>query len=123
VLIVVIVTICISLTLFGLWAKDIVHQHRRSTNQEYRLQASALAEAGLRRAMARRAADAEFREETWLVSGEHLGRRQAATVHIRIAPGEDGAIRCEATAQFPADAVRRAQVTKRTEVAAPSIGQ
>ena len=123
VLIVVIVTTSISLVLFGMWAQNMVKEHRRFANQQYRLQATRLAEAGIRRAMARKSADPQFQDETWSVPTESLGGTHAANVQIRATQGDNAAIvRYEATAQFPAGAVRRAQITKRIEVPIPPPG-
>jgi Tfp pilus assembly protein PilX len=123
VLIVVIVTTSISLVLFGMWAQNMVKEHRRFANQQYRLQAIRLAEAGIRRAMARKSADPQFQEETWAVPAESLGGTHAANVQIRVSQGDNAAtVRYEATAQFPAGAVRRAQITKRIEAPIPPSG-
>jgi type II secretory pathway component PulK len=121
VLIMVIVTVSVSMILFGIWAQNMVTEHRRLANHLYRVQATRLAEAGVKRAMARRAADPAFTEETWSVPAETLGGARGATVQIRVVPNNDAAsLRFEATAQYPADAVRRAQVTKHIEVTTPS---
>lgn len=123
VLIIVIVTTSISLVLFGMWAQNMVKEHRRFANQQYRLQATRLAEAGIRRAMARKLVDPQFQEETWSVPAESLGGTHAANVQIRAVPGDNATtVRYEATAQFPADAVRRAQITKEIEVPIPPSG-
>lgn len=123
VLIVVIVTTSISLVLFGMWAQNMVKEHRRFANQQYRLQATRLAEAGLRRAMARQSADPQFQEEAWSVPAVSLGGTHAANVQIRVMPSDDAkSTRYEATAQFPSSAERRAQITKRIEVPIPPSG-
>jgi hypothetical protein len=121
VLILVIVTTSICLALFGLWAQNLIKEHRRFVNQQYRVQATRLAEAGVRRAMVRRSADPQFKEETWSVPAASLGGARSASVQLRAVPSGDAAsIRYEATARFPADAVRRAQITKHIEVPVPS---
>jgi Tfp pilus assembly protein PilX len=123
VLIVVIVTTSISLVLFGIWARNMVNEHRRFANQQYRLQATRLAEAGIRRAVVRKSADPQFQEETWSVPAESLGGQHAASVQIRaVSSGDATTMRYEATAQYPAGAVRRAQVTKRIEVSISPSG-
>ena len=123
VLIVVIVTTSISLVLFGMWAKNMVSEHRRFANQQFRLQATRLAEAGVRRAMARKFADPQFQEETWSVPADSLGGPHAANVQIRVIQGDDATtVRYEATAQFPMGAARRAQITKRIELPIPPSG-
>jgi type II secretory pathway component PulK len=117
VLILVIVTVSISMVLFGLWAQNLVKEHRRFTNQQFRMQATRLAEAGVRRAIVRRAAVPAFTEETWSVPAESLGGAHGGSVQIRVISNNDAsALQYEATAQYPADAVRRAQVTKRIEI-------
>jgi hypothetical protein len=119
-LILVIVAVSLSMTLFGLWAQSMVKEHRRFANQQFRIQATRLAEAGVRRAMARRAADSAFTEETWSVPAESLGGTHGATVQIRVGRNDDNtALRYEATAQYPTDATRRAQITKHIEVSNP----
>lgn len=123
VLIVVIVTTSISLVLFGMWAQNIVKEHRRFANQQFRLQATRLAEAGVRRAMTRKSVDPQFEEETWTVPADSLSGPHAATVQIHAVPSDDAkSMRYEATAQFPAGAARRAQITKRIEVPIPPSG-
>jgi hypothetical protein len=117
VLIMVIVTVSVSMILFGIWAKNMVREHRRFANHLYRVQATRLAEAGVQRAIARRAADPAFTEETWPVPAESMGGTRGATVQIRVVFNSDAAtLRYEATAQYPANAVRRAQVTKQIEI-------
>ncbi|MCI0332212.1 MAG: hypothetical protein L0228_03175 [Planctomycetes bacterium] len=122
VLIVVIVTISISLTLFGLWARNIVKEHQRFAYQQFRLQAVRLAEAGVRRAIARRVADPQFEQEAWAVSADHLGGKHAAKVQIRAVPNDASAVGYEATAEYPADAVRQARVTRQIEMSIPRSG-
>jgi Tfp pilus assembly protein PilV len=117
VLVAVVVVLTISLALFGVWARAAVQQHRRSRNEQMRLQAVRLAEAGVRRAMARRAADPAYNGETWLVDGRELDSVHAAEVRIGLAQSADAtALGFEATAEFPAGMAHRAQVTKRMEI-------
>jgi hypothetical protein len=120
VLIIVIVTVSLSMMLCGIWAQNLVKEHRRIANAQFRIQATRLAEAGIRRAFARRAAEPQFTEETWSVPAESLGGAHAATVQIHIVPGNDGTnLRYEAMARFPADSMRRAQITKQIDVPVP----
>src|SRR5688572_29155505 len=86
VLVVILVTISISLALFALWAQTIVQDHRRQANQQFRLQATRLAEAGIRRAMARRASDPQFSDEVWVVPAADLVGTHDAKVRIRATP-------------------------------------
>ncbi len=120
-LVAVIVLFAVSVTLFGLWAKAGVRERHRLASQQLRLQAERLAEAGVRRAMARRAADPQYQEETWSVPAESLEKKHAAEVRIRVLPTPDAAaVRYEATAVFPVGAVRHAEITKRIEIPNPS---
>jgi hypothetical protein len=64
----VIVAFVISTALFGVWARLAVRAHRRLGDLELRMQAVRLAEAGIRRAIARRGADPRYDEEAWSVS-------------------------------------------------------
>jgi hypothetical protein len=119
----VIVVFAISMALFGLWAQSAVREHRRLAGHELRVQAGRLAEAGLQRAIARRAANAQYDGETWSIPAAVLGGAHAAEVRIRIAPAADaGRLRVEAVAEFPVGAVQRAQVTKHIDIPNQSSG-
>jgi hypothetical protein len=124
VLIAVVVVFTISLTLFGVWARAAVKQHQSMRNEQLRLQAVRLAEAGVRRALARRAADAQYMQETWQVSATELNASQSGEVRIRVVPHDDApAVRFEAIAEFPAGSVRRARITKQIEIANQAQGE
>jgi hypothetical protein len=87
------------------------------------VQAVRLAEAGVWRGLARRAQSGEYNQETWRVTADELAASHAGEVRIRIASGTDQAmLRCEATAEFPAGAVRRAKVTKHIEIPVSTMG-
>jgi type II secretory pathway component PulK len=120
VLVAVVVVFAISLMLFGLWARTAVQQQQQMRSQQYRAQALRLAEAGMRRAVARRAADSQYVEEVWQIPAQLLDQINSAQVRIRVT-NEDGAdkISYEATSEFPAGAVRRAQVSRRIEISRP----
>jgi type II secretory pathway pseudopilin PulG len=120
VLIAVVALFAISLTLFGVWAQAAVQQQKRFHNQKYRLQAVRLAEAGVRRAVARRLADEQYETEVWRVPAEMLDTSHAAEVRIRVtAGGAAGTLLYEATAEYPVGAVRRAQITRRIDTINP----
>jgi len=120
VLVAIIVALAISLTLFGVWAQSAVREHRQLATGQLRLQAQRLAEAGVRRAIARRASDSQFEGETWSVPADALDKTHAAEVRIQLAPNSDAnAIRYAATAEFPVGAIRRVQITKTIEVPNP----
>jgi hypothetical protein len=123
ILVAVVVVFTISLTLFGLWAKSAIAHHQQVRNEQLRLQAVRLAEAGVRRAVGRRAADADYVEETWVVPAEAIGGTHAAEVRIRIEPKGDGSVLdVAATAAYPAGSLRRAQITKHLEIPNPVAG-
>jgi Tfp pilus assembly protein PilV len=122
VLVAVVVVFAISLMLFGLWARTAVQQQQQMRSQQYRAQAVCLAEAGMRRAIARRAADSQYVEEVWQIPAQLLDQINSAQVRIRVMTevGTD-TIKYEATAEIPAGAVRRAQVSRRIEISRPVL--
>jgi type II secretory pathway pseudopilin PulG len=117
VVVVMVVFIALSLTLFGLWAQSIVRGRDRLSMQMYRIQAERLAEAGLDRAEAQRASYPTYSEETWSVPAADLDSTHAAQVRIHVtALPNNGGLRYEATAEFPTGQVRKAQKTKKIEI-------
>ena len=124
VLVTVLVVFAISLTLFGVWARRAVGQHRRSRVEQVRLQAVRLAESGVRRAIARQAADRNYKEEQWSVPAGVLDNVRAAEVRIRVEPtGDNSKLRIAATAAFPLGVVQRAQITRKIEIPNPEPGE
>jgi Tfp pilus assembly protein PilX len=122
-LVLVIVAMSIALSLFAIWMRAIVLEHRRSASRQYRLQAVRLAEAGVRRAIALRAENPRYNEETWSITPQELAGKHAAEVRIHVTQvGESGNLRFEATAEYPASATRRAQVTRILELPATPTG-
>jgi Tfp pilus assembly protein PilX len=123
VLIAVVALFAISLTLFGVWAQAAVAHQKRLRSQHYRSQAVRLAEAGVRRAVARRLADPQYEAEAWRIPAAMLDTSNAAEVRIRVTAGEAAVtLLYEATAEFPAGAMRRAQITRRIEAIKPATG-
>jgi Tfp pilus assembly protein PilX len=123
VLIAVVVVLAISLALFGVWARAALQQHRRMRNEQSRLQAVRLAEAGVRRGIAQRALDAAYSQEVWQVPASELDTTHAGKIAIRVNSGEESrSLRFEATAEFPVGAINRAQVTKRIEMTTSVTG-
>lgn len=123
VVLMVIALLAICLTLFGLWARQIVDEQRRLASQQNRLQAVWLAEAGVRRARVRRAADPKFEGETWQLPSDALGGAHNGEVRIRVLRAdESGAVRCEAVAEYPAGVVRHVQITKQMKIQQSSLG-
>jgi hypothetical protein len=122
----VLVVFALAMALFGLWAQAAVRDHRRLAGEAQRLQAMRLAEAGAHRALAQRAGNPQYAEETWSVPAAALDGRYSAEVRIRVTPAVGAAaaanVRVEATAEFPAGTVRRAKSTKHIEVLNPIPG-
>jgi type II secretory pathway component PulK len=120
VLVAVLVVFVISLSLFGVWARRAVAQHRRSRVEQVRLQAVRLAESGVRRAIARQSVDNNYKEEKWNVPAGVLDEVRAGEVRIRIkTQNVGGDLHIAATAEFPLGAARRAQVTRQIKVFNP----
>jgi hypothetical protein len=115
ILIIMIVLFAICATLFTLWARSAVHEQARLVGEGRRLQAERLAEAGIARAVARRAADPQYDGETWSISAADLDDLRAAEVQIHVTSADDATC-VEATAIHPLETERRAQVTRRLEI-------
>ncbi len=81
---------------------------------ERRLQAEWLAEAGLRRGLARLDADAAYSGETWNIEARDLGAADAATVAITVErpPGDANARTIRVQADYPRDPPRRARCSR-----------
>jgi hypothetical protein len=110
----------ISLTLFGIWARAVLRERSRLANQQFQLQAIRLAEAGVHRAILRRAADSNYQGEIWSVTADQFDKTRAAEVRIRIAlTTAANTTRFEATAEFPAGTVHRARITKSIDLTNP----
>jgi type II secretory pathway component PulK len=121
VLVMLVVVMCVALALFGVWARRAVRAQRRMESRQYRMQAQRLAEAGVRRALARLAADPNFTNETWSVPADQLDQRHAAAVRIEIASSPfENKLHCQATAEFPEGTARRATVAEAVEIPIPA---
>jgi hypothetical protein len=122
VLVTIVVVIALAMSLFGLWAKAAIGQHRWLDVAALQMQAERLAEAGIARAVDRHTADPEYSGETWTIPAAELQSRGPAEVRIQIeATGDE--LHVSVTADFPAGADRRARVTKNIEVLDPSSGE
>jgi type II secretory pathway component PulK len=82
--------------------------------EERRLQAEWLAEAGLRRALARLDADPAYTGETWNIEARELGAADSATVAIAIERqlGETKSRTIRVRADYPRDPPNRARRTR-----------
>ena len=117
VLVVILAILSISLLLFGVWARQAVNEQVRLETQQKRLQAIRLAEAGVERAIALRAADRQFKSGTWSVPAAQLSANHTAEVRMKVvADDEQGTLRYEATAEYPLATIRRVQITKLIEI-------
>lgn len=89
-------------------------QRRQTLREQLRIQADWLAEAGLERAAARWAADADYDGETWQIPASELDGRHAAVVRITLRPMKADPERrmVSITAEFPKDDVQRARSSK-----------
>jgi hypothetical protein len=121
VLVAVLVIFSVNLTLFGLWSRAVIRERSSMITEQFRLQARQLAEAGLQRAVARRAADANYMDEVWSVPAAELDTTHAAQVQLRVTSTSDPSrLRYEAVAEFPVGAVRRVRITKSVELLQPT---
>jgi type II secretory pathway component PulK len=82
--------------------------------EERRLQAEWLAEAGLRRALARLDADSAYAGETWNIEARELGAADSATVAITIErqPCDSKSRAIRVRADYPRDPPGRARCTR-----------
>jgi type II secretory pathway component PulK len=82
--------------------------------EERRLQAEWLAEAGLRRALARLDADPAYTGETWNIEARELGAPDSATVAIAIErqAGDTKSRTIRVRADYPRDPPSRARCTR-----------
>jgi Tfp pilus assembly protein PilX len=112
--IIVLLTLC--LTFFGIWTRQTLRDRDRIDTHQRRLQATRLAEAGVRRAMALRAADPAFTEQTWSVPADELDQMHMAEVRIKVTQADARVTKYEATAEYPVGTLRRVQITKKLEL-------
>jgi Tfp pilus assembly protein PilX len=82
--------------------------------EERRAQAEWLAEAGLRRAIARLDADPGYSGETWNIDARELDSADAATVAITVErpPGDPKRLTIRARADYPRDLPRRVRYSR-----------
>jgi type II secretory pathway component PulK len=121
VLIVLILVMTVAVTLFGLWARQVISEQRRMETQAYRLQAVRLAEAGVQRILAIRASDLAAHGESWPIPPDQLDGRHAAVVRLQALPAADGkSMKYVATAEYPAESLRREVVTRSISVRRPT---
>jgi hypothetical protein len=107
------VIVClVILTVLGGSLLALARARRRQVRQdERRLQAAWLAEAGVERAAARLARSADYEGETWAVPGADLGGPRGAAVTIAVGPvaGRPGRRAVDVRADYPAGEDDRAR--------------
>ncbi len=119
-IILVIAFYAVAITLFGVWIRAALLQQQQARLGHEKMQAIWLADAGIRRAAARLATDADYAGERWQIEAEQLGGNHAAAVEIRIEaiepPSEPPRVRIVAIAELPAGTSRHVLHTKSTEI-------
>jgi hypothetical protein len=110
----VLVCLLVLAIIAGVLVRSGVAQRNEVRALERRLQAEWLAEAGLRRALARLDVDPGYPGETWEIDARELGAADGATVAIAVErPAGDGAARAiRVRADFPRDPPRRARCSR-----------
>jgi hypothetical protein len=86
----VIIILAMIMLLAGTMVKRIVASHHRGDAHQRHLQSMLLAEAGMRRAVARLAREPDYRGEQWVVTPEQLEGAWRADVDIEVEPVPDG---------------------------------
>jgi Tfp pilus assembly protein PilX len=115
-LIVVIAVFAVVTVMAAGWVRSVMLEHRLTRLHAERAQARWLAEAGVRRAAARRAADANYDGETWHVDASDLGGKKAGEVVLHVTVPDDGVaagqLRLVAEARYPAERAAAVRSTK-----------
>lgn len=121
-LFVVLVVLAVVFVGLGLLMQRLIVHQRNGQSFARKLQAQALAESGLDRALAKLSADREFAGETWqpLVVG-HAADATPARVILEVQPAElVGRFNITVTATFPDHPTRRAQIVRREQIRLPA---
>jgi type II secretory pathway component PulK len=96
--------------------------HRQMKREEFRIQASFLADAGCARAIGRLRGNPEFRGETWSVPAQELSGDRTAIVELTVtSPAEaPGGKSVSAVVEYPSGNADRVRITRSvTVLAAP----
>lgn len=93
-------------------------QRRQIRREQWRVQATWLAEAAVDRAAARLATETDYSGETWTIAPTELGGESGAQVRISVEEATTGAERfvVQVTADYPDSDEQRARVSKRIAV-------
>lgn len=121
VLIGVMVCLTVVMILTAIWVRTVARQQRVVRATADGVQAEYLAAAGVARAEAQLAGDANYRGETWLVDRQTLGTRAAAKViiHVENDPARSSARRLSVEALYPADSLQRVRRTEALTIELP----
>jgi hypothetical protein len=106
--IIIIAVLAMTMAFAGVWARRIVMERRAARRAEEQQQARWLAEAGVRRAAARLAADPAYVGETWLIDAADIDRPSSAEIEIVVEPGDSATAPATlvAKARYPRDEPR-----------------
>ena len=124
-IIAVIALYAVAITMIGAWIQTALSHQRQARLRHEKVQATWLADAGIRRAAAQLFKDSSYVGEHWLIESDQLGGKHAATVEIRIEAippaselDNESAVRVRivATAELPPGTRRHVRHTKSTEV-------
>ena len=136
-IIIVIALFAVAMTMIGVWTRSALGHRRQMHRWHQRVQATWLADAGLRRAAARLAREGDlYKGELWQIDAESLSGQAAAEVAIRIEPTDDAdRVRIVATAdyfsggkgpsgaEYPIGNGRQVRFTKSTEINLANLGE
>ncbi len=108
-LVVVLVGLAVTTLLFMAAMKMILVQRKTIELNARQIQAGWLADSGIERAIARLAADANYRGETWKVSAEDLGGRDGGIITIKAeqVPGKTDRRAVKVEADYPPEPEQR----------------
>lgn len=117
----------VALTLVGTWVHSALDHQQLVRRWHEKTQAVWLADAGLRRAIARVEADSAYDGERWQITAAQLGSLFDAEVEIQVKPlpqsdpseNDSDQVEIIAIARYPAGAAKRAQATKTTTYRMP----
>ncbi len=118
---VVVVVLFLLVLLGGGLLRVVWLRHSELRGAERRLQAEWLAESALDRAVARLAAEPDYRGETWSIPAESLNGRAAAAVRIEVRPAPDQPEHrvLSVRADYRASGTRRARQSREITIVLP----
>jgi len=109
----------VALALVGNWITSALAHQKLVQRWQEKTQVVLLAEAGLRRAVARYEADREYEGERWQIDAPQMASSFAAEVEIELtSPDQDQPsdeprqVKITVVARYPAGAAKRVQATK-----------